>query len=329
MFSGKETGKEAERLYSSLSFLGNSLDYCRDIAPITLQINALKKEKKAVILGHNYMKAEILAGVADFIGDSLALAKKAKETNAGIIVFCGVHFMAETAKMLSPNKKVLLPDLDAGCSLAESITAEDVKKLKQKHPKIPVITYINSSAEVKAESDAICTSANALKVIESFPEDKIIFLPDKFMGANLQKQTKKKLILWNGKCIAHEGFSAGQLKNYKKKFSGIKIMSHLECKPEVIALSDFAGGTSGMVKYAEESIAKQFLVVTECGMSDVLKMKFPEKEFINPCSICPYMKKISLENTLKVLQEESNEIFVEKEISEKAEKALKRMLKVK
>ncbi|MBN2126892.1 MAG: quinolinate synthase NadA [Candidatus Diapherotrites archaeon] len=325
----KEIQKEAKRLYSKLHKLKYDFSDCLDFAPLTFEINKLKKKKNAVILAHNYMPAEIIAGIADFTGDSLDLSLKAMNAKQKSIVFCGVHFMAETAKILNPKKNVLIPSLEAGCSLAESINAVDLKKLKQKNPNSPVVTYINSSAETKALSDSVCTSANALKIIESFKEKKIIFVPDAFMGKNLQKKTKKKLILWKGKCIAHEKFNSKQILKYKKMFSKIKVMSHLECSPKVIALSDFAGGTNGMIKYVEKSSAKQFLVVTECGMSDVLRMKFPEKEFLNPCSVCPYMKKISLENVLISLKKEIHKINVKKETEKKAKKSLDYMLSVK
>ena len=237
---------EAKRLKAEMEHLGYSLNECMLFAPLTLEINRLKKEKNAIILAHNYQRPEILFGIADFVADSYALSVEAKKTGADMIVFCGVVFMAETAKILSPSKKVLIPSLEAGCSLSESITGADVRALKEKHPNVPVVCYVNTSAEVKAECDACCTSANALKVIEAMPGNEVIFLPDKFMAANLQKQTKKKLHSWHGTCIVHETFSAAQILAYKKQFPDAKVLSHLECEPEVIAVSDMAGGKSDM-----------------------------------------------------------------------------------
>jgi quinolinate synthase len=325
----KKIEKEAKRLYKKLIKLNYDLNDCKDFAPLTLEINYLKKKKNAVILAHNYMPAEIIVGISDFIGDSLDLSLKAMKVKQKIIVFCGVHFMAESAKILNSKKTVLLPDLNAGCSLAESITGKDLKKLKQKNPNTPVVTYINSTAETKSLTNSVCTSANALKIINSFKEKKIIFVPDNFMGKNLQKKTDKKLILWKGKCIAHELFKPKQILKYKKIIPKIKVLSHLECSPEVIALSDFAGGTQGMIDYVKKSNSKQFLIVTECGMSDVLRIKFPKKEFFNPCSICPFMKKISLEKVLISLKKEIHKIKVKKETKQKALNSLNYMLSVK
>jgi len=320
--------EEAKRLHEKLKNLEYSLNECMFFAPLTLRINKLKKKKNAVILAHNYQRPEILFGIADFTGDSFALSKNAKETNADIILFCGVQFMAETAKILNPNKKVLIPSLEAGCSLADDISAKDVKALKEKHPNVPVVTYINTSAEVKAESDVICTSANALKVIEAMPEDEVIFVPDMFMAQNLQNRTKKKIHYWEGKCIVHEQFTPGQVLEYKNQYPGMKVLAHLECTPEVIELADLSGGTSDMYNYVKNSDAEKFMLVTECGMSDLVRGRFPEKQFINPCSVCPYMKKINLENTLESLEKEKFEVKVPEEISKKAQKALDRMIEI-
>tara|TARA_Y100000310_G_C20703935_1_gene832868 strand:+ start:6285 stop:7289 length:1005 start_codon:yes stop_codon:yes gene_type:complete len=324
----KELVEEARRLHANLKHLEYSMNECLMFAPLTLKINKLKKEKNAVILAHNYQRPEILFGIADYTGDSFALSKNAKETDAKIILFCGVKFMAETAKILNPEKKVLIPSLEAGCSLADEINAQDVKNLKEKYPNIPVITYINTPADVKAESDVICTSANALKVIDAMKEEEVIFVPDQFMARNLQNQTKKKIHYWNGKCVVHEQFTPEQVIEYKNQFPEMKVLAHLECTPEVIALADLSGGTSDMYNYIKESDAEKFMLVTECGMSDLLRGRFPEKQFINPCSVCPYMKKINLENALASLEEEKFEINVQKEIAEKAKKALDRMIEI-
>ncbi len=324
----REIIAEAKRIHASMRHLGYSLNECMLFAPLTLKINLLKRQKNAIILAHNYQRPEILFGVADFVSDSFALSVEAKKTNADIILFCGVQFMAETAKILNPSKKVLIPSLEAGCSLSESITARDVRALKSKHPNVPVVTYVNTSAEVKAESDVCCTSANALKVIESFSGNEVIFLPDRFMAANLQKQTSKKLHSWNGACIVHETFSAEQIVAYRKQYPGLKVLSHLECPSVVIALSDLAGGTSDMYNYIAKSDAKQFMLVTECGMSDLLRARFPQKEFITPCSVCPYMKKINLENVLESLENGNFEIKIQEDIRARAQKALEGMLAI-
>ena len=324
----KEIFEEAKRLHEKLSHLNYSLNDCVPFAPFTLEINRLKKEKNAVILAHNYQKAEIIFGVSDYHGDSLALSRQAKETGAETIVFCGVHFMAETAKILSPQKKVLLPDMKAGCSLSESITAKDVKELRKKHPNAGVVTYVNTSAQVKAESDAVCTSANALKIIEAMPQQEIIFLPDQFMAQNLAKKTAKKIIPWNGTCMVHETFTPEQVDNYRQAFPGIKVFAHIECRPEVVAKADHAGGTSDMSRFVKNSNAGTFMLVTECGMSDMLQVAHPDKKFVVPCAICPHMKKINLENVLASLKEDKYEIIIEEQTRKKAEKAVNKMLEL-
>ncbi|VVB99523.1 Quinolinate synthase A [uncultured archaeon] len=288
----------------------------------------MKKQKNAVILCHNYQRPEILLGIADFAGDSYGLSVEARKTDADVIAFCGVHFMAETAKILNPQKKVLIPSLEAGCSLAESITAKDVRQLKSEHPGVPAVCYVNTSAEVKAECDVCCTSANALKVIEAMPGNEVIFVPDKFMAANLQARAKKKIIAWSGKCIVHDSFSAEQVLEYRHSYPGLKVLAHTECLPEVVSLADMAGGTTDMINYIAASKEKRFLIATECGMSDLLRERFPDKEFITPCSICPYMKKITLENVLEALEKEMFEVKVPENVREKAKKALDRMIEI-
>ena len=320
--------EEAERLYRQMKHLDYSMQDCLHFAPLTLEINRLKKEKNAVILAHNYQRPEVLFGIADFTGDSFGLSVNAKEANAGTILFCGVQFMAETAKILNPSRKVLIPSLEAGCSLAENITAEDVRGLKSKHPGAKVVCYVNTSADVKAESDVCCTSANALKVIESVDSGEVIFIPDALMARNLAEKTTKKIHSWTATCIVHESFTAEQVAEYKARFPEMKVLSHLECPPEVIKISDMAGGTSDMYDYIKNSDARQFMLVTECGMSDLLRARFPEKEFINPCSICPYMKKIELGNILSALREERFEIKIPERVRQKAQKSLDAMLAI-
>ena len=256
-------------------------------APLIYKINKLKKEKNAVILAHNYQTPEIYHGVADIAADSLALAVEASKTKADIIVLCGVHFMAETAKLMNPNKKVLLPDLKAGCSLAASITGKDVKLLKEKYPGVPVVTYVNTSADVKAESDICCTSANAVKVVESFGVDKVIFLPDQYMANYVATKTKVKIISWKGTCIVHERFTAKEINDIKKQNPEILILSHPECPPDVISASDFTGSTTGMMNYVTKNQPKKVMMVTECSMSDNVEVENPNVQFIKPSNLCP------------------------------------------
>ena len=297
-------------------------------APLIHKINQLKKEKNAVVLAHNYQTPEIFYGIADIAADSLALAVEAEKTNADIIVMCGVHFMAETAKLMNPNKKVLLPDMGAGCSLASSITGSDVRMLKEKYPGVPVVTYVNTSAEVKAESDVCCTSANAVKVVESLGVDKVIFLPDHYLANYVQKNTKVKIISWQGTCIVHEKFTAKEVENIKKENPEITVIAHPECPPDVISASDFAGSTSGMSKYVKENQPKKVLLVTECTMSDNVQIENPKVQFIKPCNLCPYMKKITLKKIFECLKNESNEIKIGHNIATMARKSVQRMTEI-
>jgi quinolinate synthase len=297
-------------------------------APLIRKINMLKKEKNAVVLAHNYQTPEIFHGVADIAADSLALAIEAKKTSADIIVMCGVHFMAETAKLMNPHKKILLPDMGAGCSLASSITGKDVRMLKEKYPGVPIVTYVNTSAEVKAESDICCTSANAVKVVESLGSDKVIFLPDQYMAKYVQTKTKVQIISWIGTCIVHERFSAQEVKDIKKQNPGIVVLSHPECPPEVIAASDFTGSTSGMSNYVKKNQPNKVMLVTECSMSDNVQIENPNVQFIKPCNLCPYMKTITLSKVLECLEKETNEILIPEIISRKAQKAVERMVAI-
>ena len=294
-------------------------------APLIHKINMLKKEKNAVVLAHNYQTPEIFYGIADIAADSLALAVEAEKTNADIIVMCGVHFMAETAKLMNPNKKVLLPDMGAGCSLASSITGQDVRMLKEKYPGIPVVTYVNTSAEVKAESDVCCTSANAVKVVESLGVDKVIFLPDHYLANYVQKNTKVKIISWQGTCIVHEKFTGKEVEDIRKENPDIKVIAHPECPPDVISASDFAGSTSNMVRYVKEKQPKKVLLVTECSMSDNVQIENPNVQFIKPCNLCPHMKKITLNKVYDCLKNETNEIKIGNNIAEMARKSVQRM----
>ncbi len=317
---------ETEKLFSKMQHLGYSREECEKFAPLVSEINKLKKEKNAVVLCHNYQRPEILFGVADFIGDSLELSKKAAETNSKIVVFAGVKFMAETAKILNPEKKVLIPDLEAGCSLSESIRAKDVRELKKKFPKAATVCYVNTSAEVKAECDVCCTSSNALKIVNSLPQKQVIFLPDEFMAKNIAKETGKEIINWNGKCVVHESFNENDVLSYKCNYPELKVLAHLECSPDVLENSDFAGSTSGMINFVKTSNAENFMPITECGLADLLRANFPEKNFVVPCAVCPHMKKITLEKILAALKEEKFEIKVAEKTAAKAKKALDKML---
>ena len=297
-------------------------------APLIEKINRLKKEKNAVILAHNYQTPEIYHGVADIAADSLALAVEAAKTSADIIVLCGVHFMAETAKLMSPEKKVLIPDMDAGCSLAASLTGEDVRLLKKKYPGVPVVSYVNTSADVKAETDVCCTSANAVKVVESLKTDKVIFLPDQQLANYVAKQTKVKIISWKGSCIVHEQFSPKEIEDIRKANPGIKVIGHPECPSDVLDACDFAGSTGGMIDYVKKNQPKKVMLVTECSMSDNVQADNPNVEFIKPCNLCPYMKKINLQKILDCLENETNEIFIEEKMAKAARQSVQRMTEI-
>ena len=316
--------KETDSIYEKVSKVIPEIEWAFH-APLIHKINQLKKEKNAVVLAHNYQTPEIFYGIADIAADSLALAVEAEKTNADIIVMCGVHFMAETAKLMNPNKKVLLPDMGAGCSLASSIKGSDVRMLKEKYPGVPVVTYVNTSAEVKAESDVCCTSANAVKVVESLGVDKVIFLPDHYLANYVQKNTKVKIISWQGTCIVHEKFTGKEVENIRKENPDIKVIAHPECPPDVISASDFAGSTSNMVRYVKDKQPKKVLLVTECSMSDNVQIENPNVQFIKPCNLCPHMKKITLNKVYDCLKNETNEIKIGNNIAEMARKSVQRM----
>ena len=322
-----EVKKKTDPIYKKVSTVIPKIEWSFH-APLIHKINMLKKEKNAVVLAHNYQTPEIFHGVADIAADSVALAIEAEKTRADIIVLCGVHFMAETAKLMTPNKKVLLPDMGAGCSLASSITGKDVIMLKEKYPGVPVVTYVNTSAEVKAESDICCTSANAVKVVESLGADKVIYLPDQYMAKYVQSKTKVQIISWVGTCIVHERFSAQEVEDIKKQNPEIVVLTHPECPPEVIAASDFTGATSGMSKYVKEKQPKKVMLVTECSMSDNVQVDNPNVQFIKPCNLCPYMKTISLPKILNCLEKETNEILIPDMIIKKARRAVERMVEI-
>ena len=295
-------------------------------SPYVYEINKLKKEKNAVILAHNYMTPEIYHCVADIVGDSLKLAQESQKTKADTIVMCGVNFMADTAKIMNPSKTVLIPDPQAGCSLAESITGKDVRLLKERYPGVPVVTYVNTSADVKAETDICCTSGNAVEIIESLGVDKVIFLPDEYLAKNVAKQTKVKIITWHGTCIVHERFTAKEIREYRKDNPGITILAHPECTPEVVAEVDFTGSTSKMSNYVKEKQPNKVLMVTECSMSDNVSIENPNVEFVRPCNLCPHMKRISLVKVLESLMLNIHEVKIDQEILEKARLPIEKML---
>jgi len=295
-------------------------------APYIESINKLKKEKDVVILAHNYQTPEIYHCVADIVGDSLKLAREAANTTADTILMCGVYFMAETAKLMSPNKTVLIPDPKAGCSLSESITGKDVRLLKEKYPGVPVVTYVNTSAEVKAETDICCTSSNAVEIIESLGVDRVIFLPDEYLAKNVAKETKVKIIAWHGTCIVHEKFTAEEIREYRKDNPGITILAHPECPPEVVAEVDFTGSTSKMSNYVKEKQPRKVLMITECSMSDNVSVENPNVEFVRPCNLCPHMKRITLPGILQSLMLNIYEVKIPNDIMERARRPIERMV---
>ena len=297
-------------------------------APYIYKINKLKKDKNAVILAHNYQTPEIYHGVSDFSADSLALAIEAAKTEADIIIMCGVHFMAETAKLMSPEKKVLLPDMMAGCSLSSSITGADVRELKKKNPGVPVVSYVNTSADVKAETDVCCTSANAVKIVNSLNVKKVIFLPDDYLAKYVASQTDVEIISWKGTCEVHEKFNDVEINEIRKNNPGIKVIAHPECPPDVINASDFTGSTSGMIKYVKDNQPEKVMMVTECSMSDNVQVDNPNVKFIRPCNLCPHMKRITLPKILDCLENETNEIKMDSETIEKARKSVERMTEI-
>jgi quinolinate synthase len=317
-------------------------------AELAHEINKLKKEKNAVILGHNYMEPALYYSIPDYTGDSLELSRKAAETDKDIIVFCGVRFMAETAKILSPDKTVLIPSSKAGCSLAASINAEDVRNLKKRFPGVPVVTYVNTYADVKAETDVCCTSSNASAVVESLNSDTVIFLPDEYLAKNVARETGKHIIFpgkngngksdadldyqligWRGRCEVHEKFTLEDIKNVRSQFPDVLILSHPECSPEVVEASDYSGSTTAMIKYVEQSNANRYLLLTECSMGDNIAAANPEKELLRLCSVrCPHMNEITLEDTLSSLKHNQYVIDVPEEIRVKAAKAVERMIAI-
>ena len=299
-------------------------------APLIAEINALKAARGAVILAHNYMTPEIFHGVGDFVGDSLALAKEAQRSTARVIVQAGVHFMAETSKVLSPDKRVLIPDLRAGCSLASSITGADVRLIKARHPGVPVVTYVNTTAEVKAETDICCTSANAVQVVEAaaaeWGVDRVILIPDEFLARNVARQTEVKIIAWRGRCEVHERFTAADILELREAYPGAEVLAHPECPPEVLEASDFAGSTAAMTDYVLRRRPRQVVLITECSMADNVAADAPDVQFVRPCNLCPHMKRITLETIRDCLLLDRYEVTVDPAIADRARAAVQRMV---
>ena len=297
--------------------------------PTVAAIEDWKRRRHAIVLAHNYQTPEIFHGVADLTGDSLALAQQAVSTDAEVIVLAGVHFMAETAKIINPAKTVLIPDPAAGCTLADAITGADVRLLRERYPDTPVVTYVNTSAEVKAESDICCTSSNAVEVVESLGARRVIFLPDEYLGRYVASQTDVEVILWKGHCIVHERFTPEDIARFRKAYDGhLEVLAHPECPPEVLAAADYVGSTSGMVRHLETAPAPRVLLVTECSMSDNVAVNFPGTEFVRPCNLCPYMKRITLSKILDSLVNLQYEVLVDPEVAGRARRAVERMLAV-
>jgi len=318
---------ETARLFEKLQRVGWSMPDCEIIAPLTLEINLLKKEKNAIILAHSYQTPDIQYGIADIIGDSYGLSMEATKTNAEIIIFCSVEFMGETAKILNPQKTVLVPKV-SGCSLAESVTVDDVNKMKSEHPNTKVVCYVNTTAAIKAECDACCTSSNASKIIENMEGDEVIFLPDELMAQNLK--TSKKIIPWKGRCIVHEEFSLEKVKSLKHDYPEALIVAHPECLPEVVKSADFTGSTEQMYDFIKKSDSTQFLLITECGLSSRIQVELKDKKVVGTCSACPYMKKIMLKDVLSCLKSPSPDQIVDipEDILKRAKRSLDKMVEI-
>jgi quinolinate synthase len=296
--------------------------FADDIAAIL----ALKRQRNAVLLAHNYQTPEIFHTVADIVGDSLALAREAARTEAEVIVLAGVHFMAETAKLLNPEKTVLIPDLEAGCSLAASITAADIKLMRERHPGVPIVTYVNTSAAVKAESDVCCTSGNAKKIIEGLGAAKVIMLPDEYLARNTAAQTAVEIIAWKGHCEVHERFTPEDIRSLRQGHPGITVLAHPECPPEVVAECDFTGSTAAMADYVGRERPSRVVLLTECSMSDNVALQYPDLDFVRPCNLCPHMKRITLPKIRHALETMTHEVTVAPEIAGRARQAVERML---
>ena len=298
------------------------------LQPILADIERLKRERNAVVAAHNYMTPDIFALAADLTGDSLKLAAMAKDTEADVIVLAGVDFMAETAKLVNPAKTVLLPDKRAGCSLADGITGEDVRRLKAQYPGVPVVTYVNTSADVKAETDICCTSGNAVAVVESLGVDRVIFLPDQYLGKYVATQTDVELILWDGACMVHERFTGEEIRQHRADLGGISVIAHPECPPDVLAEADYVGSTNGIINWVHDNQPDRVMMITECSMADNVALESPDTDFVRPCNLCPHMKRITLEGIRHSLETMTHQIEIPEDIAVPARRAVERMLEV-
>jgi quinolinate synthase len=323
-----KVGRETAHLYERVKAVIPSVEW-PFFAPYVAAINTLKEQRNAVILAHNYQTPEIYNCVADYVGDSLQLAREATKVDADVIVQCGVHFMAETSKILNPDKTVLIPDRRAGCSLASSITGADVRLLRARYPGVPVVAYVNTSAEVKAEVDICCTSSNAVQVVDSLGSDTVIFLPDQYLAKYVASQTKVKIIAWTGSCEVHERFTADELKLYRENDPGIAIIAHPECPPDVLAEADFTGSTAHMIDWVRTRRPKRIVMVTECSMADNVQAELPDVEFVRPCNLCPHMKRITLPKILDSLVHMQEEVVIDPAIAARARRAVERMVHLK
>jgi quinolinate synthase len=320
-----ELARELEPLYQRVKHVVTPMEWMQ-YAPLVKEINELKVQRNAVILAHNYMTPEIFHCVGDIRGDSLQLAKEAARVDADVIVQAGVHFMAETSKLLNPDKTVLIPDMKAGCSLASSITADDVRMLRDAYPGVPIVTYVNTSAAVKAECDITCTSSNAVRVVESLGAPRVLLIPDQYLAKYVATQTKVEIITWAGACEVHERFTGEELDAYRKADPNIKIIAHPECPPDVIAASDFTGSTAAMIDWVKTKRPKKVVLVTECSMASNVAAETPDVEFVRPCNLCPHMKRISLENIRDSLLYLQHEVHVDPEVAVRARRAVERMV---
>ncbi|KEO54370.1 quinolinate synthase NadA [Thioclava pacifica] len=323
-----ELAEEMHEIHEKMDRVIPLPDFAR-YAPYIRAINKLKREKNAVILAHNYMTPEIYHGVADVVGDSLQLAIEATKVEAQTIVQCGVHFMAETSKILNPSKTVLIPDMKAGCSLAESITADGIAEMRAKYPGAPVVSYVNTTAEVKAASDICCTSSNAAQIVRAMDSDTVIMTPDQYLAQNVANEVpEKNVVWWEGSCIVHEQYTAKDINDFRAMHPNTRIIAHPECPPDVVAASDFSGSTSGIINYVETNKPKEAMLVTECSMASNIADALPEVDFVGPCNMCPYMKKITLEKILWSLHTGTEEVIVDPEIAAKARIAVERMIEL-
>ncbi|MEW6435724.1 MAG: quinolinate synthase NadA [Pseudomonadota bacterium] len=321
------TALKSEDLYAKVSHKIPAIEWPVFSGDIEA-IQRLKRERNAVILAHNYQTPEIYHCVADIVGDSLALAREAAEVDADVIVLAGVHFMAETAKLLNPEKKVLIPDPRAGCSLAESITPENVRELRRRYPGVPIVTYVNTSAAVKAESDICCTSGNARKIIESLGVPRVIMIPDEYLAKNIAAETGVEIITWKGHCEVHERFGTEEVAQLREDYPGVVILAHPECPPEVVEASDFSGSTAAIANYVEKQRPERVALLTECSMSDNISIHYPELEFIRPCNLCPHMKRITLANIRRSLETMQHEVEIDPLTAARARRSVERMLAV-